>query len=55
MDKPTLTIELPELDIKAVVLLRNFIESFLFEFDAHYFNQLREYYRTVHLDEEMPF
>ena len=55
MDRDALLLELPELDIQSILAVRNFIESFLFEFDAHYYAQLREYYCSVHLDHEQPF
>lgn len=55
MDKPVLMIEMPELNTESVILVHNFLESLLHSFEAHYFNQIRDHYRSSIMDDEIDF
>jgi recombinational DNA repair ATPase RecF len=42
-----LIIEMPKLSNESAAMIRNFLESLLYSFEAHYFIQIREYYRSL--------
>lgn len=55
MKKPELHFEIPELDIKSLVIVREFIQAFLFELDTHYEEELRNYFCSLNRDGEISY
>jgi len=53
MDKPVLMIEMPKLSNEEVIGIHDFLHALMNAFEAHYMNQLRQYYRQLEFDDNI--